>query len=94
MKYFFTFLVLVSVTFAQQKEQRYQIFLMFVDGNKIEFQHTPVPTIGTPKQIPILLDTFTGRTWFLDPVLEQKNGKNIIRWKWVEIVSELPLLSQ
>lgn len=83
-------MLLVTVSIAQQKEQRYIIFMMNTDAEKIEFQHIQIPSIGTPKQIPIKLDTWTGDTWMLDAILETSNGKNVIRWKWVKLETELP----
>lgn len=95
MRYLVMLIFVFSFTFAQQKEsqQRYVIYLMNSDVEKISFQHIQVPTIGTPKQVPIKLDTWTGDTWMLDSNLEIKNGKNVITYRWVKIETDETALS-
>ena len=90
MKYLFVLMLLVTVSIAQQKEQRYIIYTISAEYKSMEFPHVQIPTIGSPKQIPIKLDTWTGDTWMLDAILETSNGKNVIRWKWVKLETELP----
>ena len=97
MRYILVLMLFVTVAFCQVKEQskenRYVIFLMNTDSEKIPFQHIQIPAIGTPKQVPIKLDTWTGDTWMLDSNLETVNGKNIIRWRWIKIETDLNSLT-
>ena len=88
MKYIY-FLLLLTIGYAQEK-QRYVIYTIDREPERIAFQHIQVPTIGTSKQVPIKLDTWTGETWILDATYRKEKDSNIIEWKWVKIETQLP----
>lgn len=94
MCYLIMLLMICSFAISQGKEQqRYVIYMMDSNVEKISFQHVQTPTIGTPRQIPIKLDTWTGDTWMLDSNLETINGKNIVTYRWIKIETDEKNLS-
>lgn len=89
MKYFFVVLLFTSLTFAQNKEQRYQIV-------EVEKLHTDgevgqIATSGTKKNL-VLLDTQTGKTWYLTSYLVLADDKKtyIKMYQWTPIVYAMP----
>lgn len=92
MKYFFVVLLFTSLTFAQNKEQRYQIV-------EVEKLHTDgevgqIATSGTKKNL-VLLDTQTGKTWYLTSYLVLADDKKtyIKMYQWTPIVYAMPTKS-
>lgn len=89
MKYLFVLMLLVTVSIAQQKEQRYQIV-------EVEKLHTDgevgqIATSGTKKNL-VLLDTQTGKTWYLTSYLVLADDKKtyIKMYQWTPIVYAMP----
>ena len=87
MKYL-VLMLLVTVSFAQQKQERYLIYTIETVSEEIPIVYAQLPSIGKPKQVPIMLDTWTGKTWMLETRLRQNGSDKLIEWVWVEVVNE------
>jgi len=90
MKYVLLLMLLISVSVAQVKEQRYQIVVIPTEMLSITTPQMPViPDLGNLKSIPMMIDTQTGKTWILQKTMSEDQTK--IEWTWYEIKMSLPL---